>query len=100
MHFKSDMNSERLRAAIELLVPKCSETSYKISRKGHYDQLVMSVMRQVGIEEVYSPHFTPNSANMPFKKMIPGFFSHSSLSMLLIYRPTGSVCHLPWRLNL
>ena len=42
MHFKSDAHSERLRAAIELLVSKGSKASYEISRKGHYDQLVMS----------------------------------------------------------
>lgn len=50
MHFRLDTNSEKLREAIDLLVPNCSEASYELSRKGHCDQLVLSVMGQVGTE--------------------------------------------------
>lgn len=56
MHFKSDMNSERLREAIELLPPNSPETSYELSRKGHCDQLVLSVMGQVGMKRPMYHH--------------------------------------------
>lgn len=59
MHFKSDAHAERLRAAIELLVSKGSKASYEISRKGHYDQLVMSVVGHVGVGEAcVSPFYS------------------------------------------
>lgn len=81
MHFKSDADSEGLREAIELLVPKGSEASYELGRKGHCDQLVLSVMGQVSTKR---PEYLHLLLILPFEKMIPGFFSGT--------RP--SVCHL------
>lgn len=81
MHFKLDANSEGLREVIELLVPKGSEASYELGRKGHCDQLVLSVMGQVSTKR---PVYHHSLLILPFEKMIPGFFSGT--------RP--SVCHL------
>lgn len=93
MHFKSDANSEGLREAIELLVPKGSEASSELGRKGHCDQLVPSVMGQVSTKRLVYHH---SLLILPFEKMIPGCLQwHTSLSMSLIYRFTGSVSHLP-----
>lgn len=80
MHFKSDANSEELREAIELLVPKGSEASYELGRKGHCDQLVLSVTGQVSLKR---PVYHHSFLILPFEKMIPGFFNGT--------RP--SVCH-------